>query len=122
MTKRLYRRALAPTHPFWMRALATACLLLVAFASTAQAVHIHGDWLPHHASQVEKAALATDQPGGEERCPLCQAMHSALPSAVRIVPVKLTLVAVKAVSVLDRLPDSQWHYARFSRPPPISNS
>ena len=119
LTKRLQRGAGASTHPYWIRLLATACLLLVGLASSVEAVHIHGDWLPHHAAQVGTQADGSQVPGGEEHCPLCVAMHSTLPVAAKVAPVRLVLVAVKAVSVVDRLPNSQWHFARFSRPPPV---
>ena len=119
LTKRLQRGAAAHSHPFWLRVLASACLLLVSFASSAQVVHIHGDWLPHHAAHVEQLADASQLPGGEERCPLCVAMHSALPVSNRVANVSLTTVVCRLVSAVDRLPVSQWHFARFSRPPPV---
>ena len=119
LTKRLQRGAGTPAHPLWMRLLATACLLLVGLASSVEVVHIHGDWLPHHGAQIAAPADGSQVPGGEEHCPLCVAMHSTLPVAAKIAPVRLVLVAVKAVSVVDRLPSSQWHFARFSRPPPV---
>jgi hypothetical protein len=105
-----------------MRALASVCLVLVGFVGIAQAVHIHGDWLPHHSAQLEKAAPSGELPGGEEKCPLCVAMHSALPSSARVALVAMTLVEVRMILVTDRLPNGQWHYARFSRPPPALNS
>jgi len=101
--------------------LATACLLLVGFASSAQVVHIHGDWLPHHAAQVGSAADASQLPGGEEHCPLCVAMHSALPVATKTVATTLVLVECRLAMVADRLPSSQWHFAMFSRPPPANS-
>jgi hypothetical protein len=102
-----------------LRVLASACLLLVGFASSAQAVHLHGDWLPHHAAQVGSVADGSQLPGGEERCPLCVAMHSALPVTAKTVATTLVLVACKVATVADRLPSSQWHFAMFSRPPPV---
>ena len=98
--------------------LASACLLLVGFASSAQAVHIHGDWLPHQAAQVGAAADASQLPGGEERCPLCVAMHSALPTVVSLQPVQMVLVECKPATVVEQRHDAQWHFAMFSRPPP----
>jgi len=119
VTKRLQRGATALVHPLWLRVLATACLLLVGFVSSVEVVHIHGDLLPHHAAQVGSMADGSQLPGGEEHCPLCVAMHSTLPVSAKIAPVRLVLVACKLVSVVDRLPSSQWHFARFSRPPPV---
>ena len=100
--------------------LAFACVLLVGLASSAQAVHVHGDFLPHHDAQLGAPADASQTPGGEEHCPLCVAMHSALPVSIRLLPVTLVLVEVRLVAAVDRLPGTQWHFAMFSRPPPVS--
>ena len=103
-----------------MRLLALACLLLVGAASSAQAAHIHGQWLPDNAAKASTAADASQLPGGEDRCQLCQAMHSAgLPVYVRVEPVRLVLVEIRPAQVVDKKPDSQWHFAMFSRPPPV---
>ena len=99
--------------------MAFACLLLVTAASSAQAAHIHGQWLPHQAAQVGSAADVSQVPGGEERCPLCVAMHSALPVAVSLQPVQLVLVECRLATVVEQAHDSQWHFAMFSRPPPV---
>jgi len=119
LTKRLQRGAAAHAHPFWLRVLASACLLLVGIASSAQVVHIHGDWLPHHAAQVGLAADASQSQGGEERCPLCVAMHSALPVSTKVLATSLVMVECRLTVAVDRLPSSQWHFAMFSRPPPV---
>jgi hypothetical protein len=103
----------------WMRVVALACLLLVGVASSVQAVHVHGRWLPGHATNVGAPADASQLPGGEEHCPLCVAMHSALPVAQRVEPVRMVLVECRAAQTVDRAPDSQWHFAMFSRPPPV---
>jgi len=34
-------------------------------------------------------------------------------------PAQMVLVECRLVSVLDRVPESQWHFAMFSRPPPV---
>jgi hypothetical protein len=119
LTKRLQRGATGYTHPLWLRGLALACLLLVAGASTAQATHIHGQWLPHQSAQVGGAADGSQLPGGEERCPLCVAMHSALPASVSLQPVEMVLVECRPVTVVEHSHDAQWHFAMFSRPPPV---
>jgi hypothetical protein len=102
--------------------LSAACLLLVGVASSAQAVHIHGDWLPHHEAQVSSSADGSQAPGGEEHCPLCVAMHSAMPVAARSITATLVLVECTLPAVVDRLPNSQWHFAMFSRPPPANRN
>jgi hypothetical protein len=99
--------------------LAFACLLLVAGASSVQAVHIHGQWLPKNAAQVGAPADASQLPGGEDHCPLCVAMHSALPVTAHVEPARLVLVECKVVLGVDRAPETAWHFAMFSRPPPV---
>jgi hypothetical protein len=46
-------------------------------------------------------------------------MHSALPVSMRVEPVRTLLVECRLAQVVDRAPDSQWHFAMFSRPPPV---
>lgn len=103
----------------WLRVLTFACLLLVVGASSVQAIHIHGEWLPQKAIHAGSLPSGSQGPGGEEHCPLCIAMHSALPVAAHVDAVRLTLVECKLVQAFDRAPETQWHYAMFSRPPPV---
>ena len=100
--------------------MAMLCLLLVAAMGTAQAVHVHGEWLPKtapHASIPADATQAQDQ----EHCPLCVAMHTALPATLQVVPEpvqevvhRLTAHALVAKQRLRR-------FAMFSRPPPVGD-
>jgi len=119
LQKRLKNRALVP-QPVWLRRLAVLCLLLVAFSGSAQAVHVHGQWLPHQQTQADIAVDASQAPS-EAACPLCVAMHSTLPVAATVPSTEL--VAEKAICMVataDRVPDEAWHFARFSRPPPVT--
>jgi hypothetical protein len=107
-------------QPMWMRLLALACLLFVGVASSAQAVHIHGKWLPDNTVKASTAADASQLPGGEEHCPLCLAMHSAaLPISAHVEPVRLLVVELRPTQTVEHIPESQWHFAMFSRPPPL---
>jgi hypothetical protein len=99
--------------------MAFACLLLVVGASSAQAAHIHGKLLPNQSAQVDTAADASQVPGSEASCPLCVAMHSALPTVVSLQPVPMVLVECKLATVVEQGHDAQWHFAMFSRPPPV---
>ena len=99
--------------------MAFACLLLVAGASSVQAVHLHGQWLPHQAAQVEAAADGSQLPGGEDRCPLCVAMHSALPVRAHVEPTRLVVMECRLAQGVDHAPAAAWHFAMFSRPPPV---
>ena len=118
MTTKRQRGAAETTFPLWVRSLALACLLLVGAVSTAQVAHIHGDWLPKHDTHLGAPADASQTPGDEEHCPLCVAMHSALPISQPMEPVQVELVAVLPPAAALALPASVWHYAMFSRPPP----
>jgi hypothetical protein len=102
----------------WLRMLALACGLLVGVASSVQAAHIHGQWLPESAAKAAAPADASQLPGGEEHCPLCIAMHSAMPVASSAVPVRAMLLEFRLVQAVDHAPDAAWHFALFSRPPP----
>lgn len=121
MTKQLQSGTNGHAQSLWLRVLASLCLLLVVGASSAQATHIHGKLLPNQAAQVGAAADISQLPGGEERCPLCVAMHSALPAAVSLQPVQLVLVECSVAAAVKHSHDSPWHFAMFSRPPPVVN-
>jgi hypothetical protein len=107
----------AEPQPLWLRLGVLFCVLLVCSAGIAQAAHIHGDWLPHHAAQ---AGTAVAQAGlsDEESCPLCIAMHSAMPvtgfTALALAP----FVVANFARYSGRRPDTPWYFAAFSRPPP----
>ena len=73
----------------------------------------------HGALPTLFAAVAGDATAGGYYGPDGFQELKGHPVAAKIAPVRLVLVAVKAVSVVDRLPSSQWHFARFSRPPPV---
>jgi hypothetical protein len=105
-----------------MRAVALVCLMLVGGLSAAQAVHMHGQWLPEHAAKAGVPVSATQLPGDEEHCLLCQVMHAALPVSMRLEPVRLALVHLVAPEADDRVAESLWHFALFSRPPPAAGS
>jgi hypothetical protein len=119
LTKRAKRGAVEHAHPLWLRVLAFACLLLVVGASSAQARHIHGQWLPQKAIRAGAPPDASQLPGGENSCPVCMAMHSALPVAAHVEVVRMVLVECKVVQAVDHAPETLWHFTMFSRPPPV---
>lgn len=111
------RGRVGSSQPFRLRAGALACLLVFLIAGIAQAAHVHGEWLPHHTAQAGSlpAQVAST---GEESCPLCVAMHSALPVASFIAALIGLLFAGSLSFASGRKPDLPWHFAGFSRPPP----
>jgi len=104
-----------------MRVLAMLCLLLVGGASSAQAAHIHGQWLPHSAVKAGEPMNAAQVPGGEERCALCMAMHAALPVSIRVEPARTLLVTATVAERAERIAEPLWHFAMCSRPPPAAH-
>jgi hypothetical protein len=104
-------------QPLWLRVATFACVLLVGVAGIAQAAHIHGDWLPQSAPHV--SASTPGAPAiGEDSCPLCVAMHSALPgTGFAVLSIGLPPES-PLISATGRKPETQWHFAAFSRPPP----
>jgi len=117
--KRAQRGVGEQAHPLWLRVLTFACLLLMVGASSAQAIHIHGQWLPQSAVHAGSLPDGSQEPGGEEHCPLCMVMHSALPVAMHVDVLQLVLVECKPVQAVNHAPETLWHYAMFSRPPPV---
>jgi hypothetical protein len=92
-------------------------VLLVGGAGVAQAAHIHGDWLPQKAPHVGATPTQTGLPD-EESCPLCMAMHSALPVAGFVALLVALVLEISLTLFSGRKPDTPWHFAAFSRPPP----
>ena len=118
LANKLQRERIASAHPQWLRVVAMLCVALMGAIGTAQAVHIHGDWLPQNALHATVPVDAS-QGQGEEHCPLCVAMHSALPVTRVVVPVSLREVRLRlsprALIAHQRL----LSFAMFSRPPPV---
>jgi hypothetical protein len=107
----------AGLRPIWLRVTALICVLLVGVAGIAQAAHIHGEWLPSSATQV--AAHTTLAPAiGEDACPLCVAMHSALPVTGFAALLVALLLECNLLLASTHNPRTLWYFAAFSRPPP----
>ena len=104
-------------RPLWLRVAALLCAMLAGVAGVAQAAHIHGDWLPNSTAQV--SAHTTDSGAvREDECPLCVAMHSALPVTGFAVLAVASLLEAGIFFGLSRKPTRLWYFAAFSRPPP----
>ena len=87
-------------RPLWLRVLTVAALLLISVTSTVQVCHAHGEPDGATASHGRIAVLAQSpadapdsdgssrqtQSSPEDHCPLCVAMHSALPATMHIAP------------------------------------
>ena len=95
------------------------CVLLVGVVSTAQAAHVHGEWLTHHGKRVS-LPMEASQSQDQEHCPLCVAMHSSLPVSMQAVPEPLQQIAQRLTARVFAAPDKLWSFAMFSRPPPVA--
>lgn len=102
-----------------VRLVSLFCLLLVALASTAQAVHVHGSGIGDRSAQVTRqqvGALAPD----DSVCPLCVAMHSAMPVAPGHDVFSLREVVAENAPWHLAITQETEHFAGFSRPPPVA--
>ena len=100
----------------WLRMLAMMCLLLLCVVSTAQVCHVHGELgLKGQDSRDSRQSVP-------DHCPLCVAMHSALPATAHtdaepVLQVQAVLLKTVEVERVERQT-----YELFSRPPPVVSS
>lgn len=121
MQRATQREPGSTVRPLWLRVAALFCALLVGVAGFAQAAHIHGDWLPSSATQVTPHDAAVPAGVAEVSCPLCVAMHSALPAAGLSALLVALLLELNLLLVSSHKPRLLWYFAAFSRPPPCLN-
>ena len=103
----------------WLRLLALLCLLLVSVASTVQVCHVHGELASTSGNSRDSRDSRQTVP---DHCPLCAAMHSALPTTAHtdtepVLQVQTVLLQAVQVARVQR-----WSYELFSRPPPVVSS
>lgn len=77
------------------------CLALVAVLTVAEVAHVH--------------ANASDA----DHCPLCVALHSAVPTVTGVAAITLVKVEVATPVFELRAVTRYWHPQLFTRPPPI---
>jgi hypothetical protein len=61
----------------WLRMIAVLCIVMVTFMSAAQSCHTHAE-----ASSLRQGSQH-HQPAPEDHCPVCMAMHSAIPATAQ---------------------------------------
>jgi len=86
-----------PQPAIWLRMIAVLCIVMVTFMSAAQSCHTHAE-----ASSLRQSSQQHHQPAPEDHCPVCMAMHSAIPvtaqgSQATIIDVAQYLVPLPAV-------------------------
>ncbi len=90
-------------------------LLLMLVMSTVQVSHIHGD-------ASAKQSSRQGYPIPEDHCPLCVAMHTALPTHIQVAPEPLLMVRTLESAAADAERIFRWRFEMASRPPPLALS
>ena len=121
MHKLLQPGSNAPQQPLALRMLAIFCILLVAVMSTVQVCHTH-DLLPRTTRSHSGIPGPNQGPDSSpDHCPLCVAMHSAMPTELQSAPEpvlhmqRLDSVAADAERIF------RWRFQLASRPPPADS-
>ena len=106
-------------HSLSYRWLALCCGLLFAVFSTAQAAHIHREPDLRQKTQIH-APTVSSADTDEAHCPLCSAAQSVLPASQSLPVWQVALLSAAICIAIYRKPRDPWHFARLSRPPPMS--
>ena len=112
MQKRFEFGETAQEQPIWLRQMAVLCLMLICIVSTAQVCHTHADF-----SSTTKDSRQNSP--GPDHCPLCVAMHSALPATASTAPQPVLEVDAVLYAAVEMQYFQRWSFELFSRPPPI---
>ncbi|MEO6912380.1 MAG: DUF2946 family protein [Edaphobacter sp.] len=97
----------------WLRLIAALCILMVTFMSAAQSCHTHAE-----ASSLRQSTQH-NQPVPEDHCPVCMAMHSAMPAPLHLAPVPMLEVEFVSPLPSDTLRIFRWRFEMASRGPPV---
>ena len=98
--------------PTWFRWVAVVSLLMVCVMSTVQAFHTHD------ARSYSKQDSRQNGPTPEDHCPLCVAMHSALPVSLHVTPEPMLHLQTLDSIAADAERIFRWRIEMASRPPP----
>jgi hypothetical protein len=98
----------------WLQLIASVCILMVTFMSAAQACHTHSETTSLRQSSNHNL------PAPEDHCPVCMAMHSALPAALHLAPAPTLEVQPLSSIASDTLPTFRWRFEMASRGPPTA--
>ncbi len=111
---RLFQREQNRQHrPMVLRLIAILCVLVVCAISTAQMCHTHAEF------SLQKQNSHNNGPIPEDHCPLCVAMHSALPVALHVAPEPMLQIQALDSVAADAERIFRWRFEMASRPPPV---
>jgi hypothetical protein len=103
-------------RPIWLRFVALLCVLVVCVMSTAQVCHTHSEL------SLLKGPSQQNSPASDDHCPLCVAMHSALPVSLHIAPVPMLQMQALDSVAADAERIFRWRFELASRPPPVDKN
>lgn len=106
-------------QPRRLRWIAMLGVLLIAVMSTVQVCHSHT--LPPLQASVHQNTPAPNQGPDNptpDHCPLCMALHAAMPASAQITPEPVLLVQALDSSAADTPRIVRWHFHLAIRPPP----
>jgi hypothetical protein len=102
--------------PLWLRLIAVACVLVVCVMSTVQACHVHAQ------SSSARQNTPGNGPASDDHCPLCVAMHSALPVPLHVIPEPMLHFQALDSVAADAQRIFRWRFEMASRPPPADQN
>jgi len=97
-----------------MRMIAALCILMITFMSAAQACHTHAE-----SASLRQSSHHNQLPP-EDHCPVCMAMHSALPATLHLAPAPTLEIEPLSAAASDTLRSFSWRFEMASRGPPSS--
>jgi hypothetical protein len=100
----------------WMRMIAALCILMITFMSAAQACHTHAE-----QSSLRQSSHHNQAPQ-EGHCPVCMAMHSALPATLHLAPAPTLKIEPLNAVASDTSRSFNWRFEMASRGPPATDS
>ena len=101
-------------RPTWLRLLAILCVVVVCIMSTVLACHTHAEFSLKQNPQQHRS------PATDDHCPLCVAMHSALPVSLHVTPEPMLQIQALDSAAADARRIFRWRFEMASRPPPLS--
>lgn len=100
-------------RPTWLRLIAILCILVVCVMSTVLACHTHAEF-----SALKQTPQQHHMPAPDDHCPLCVAMHSALPVSLHVTPEPMLQIQALDSVAADARRIFRWRFELASRPPP----
>lgn len=108
------------SYSAWTRWVSVFCVLMFGLASTAQAAHLHGLGAGSGVHKVQASEGGSKAYTDEEHCPLCIAVHWALPATMVTGPAPASALTAIVRACREVAAPSVWPFARFGRPPPLA--